>query len=52
MFKVILRSKDGHVFEFSTKAKTIEEAKKNAMQRVNDNHWEHYQYKIEEVIKL
>ena len=49
---VKLTSSDNYIYEFNTEAKSPEEASIKALQRINNNGWDCYNYKITEIFEL
>jgi hypothetical protein len=41
-----MKSKDGHGFEFNTEAKNSYTAMMNALNRIEENGWGYYNYRI------
>lgn len=52
LWEVFMKSKEGHGYLYTTKAKTEVEAKENARVKIKDLGYDKYEYTIERVIKL
>jgi hypothetical protein len=49
IYKVILKSQDGHIFEFTTEATCVIDAEFRAFRKISGNNWDHHQYKVQEI---
>lgn len=49
IYKVILKSKDGHIFEFNTEASCLLDAEVKSFRKISENNWDHHQYKVQEI---
>ena len=45
-WEVLLKSRDNNIFCFSTESYTEDEAKQNSLNRIRENGWEVFDYKI------
>ena len=50
IYKVTLISKDKNIFEFCSEASCILDAEVKAFRKISENHWEHHQYKVKEIV--
>lgn len=48
-YKVILKSADKNVFEFTTEATCVIDAEFRAFRKISENNWDHHQYKVQEI---
>jgi len=52
IFKIKLISSDNNILEYRTECSTKEEAKTNAMERIEELGWDRYEYKINRIIPI
>ena len=51
-YKLFLRSKDNNIIEYSSDREDLNEAINDSIKLIEEKGWTHYDYRVEDVVKL